>query len=446
MNKKIAVLGLSRSGLACANLLAKQKAEVLISEVRPKKAVWEYWSKLNKNITAEFGGHSEKILAAELIVLSPGVHSNLKILQEAKKRNIPIVSELEIAWQSVHPQRTIAVTGTNGKTTTVTLLGEIFRQAGKDTVVAGNIGLALSDCVDRIKRKTFLVLEVSSYQLENCVSFSPQIAVILNLTPDHLEHHKTLAHYWRAKKKIFANQTKSDFLVLNYDDRRCRQLTGKTKSKIIFFSRRELLAEGVFLRDKNIVVRSGGKEVVLFPYEKLLIPGAHNLENVLASCAVGVAAKISLKALRAALPVFSGVEHRIEKVATIAGVDYINDSKGTNVDSTLCALKSFPGKIILIMGGQDKGSPYTPLIPQIKKKVKTLLLIGEAGGKIARELKGITMIFLLDNLNQALKKAVALANPRDTVLFSPACASFDQYENFEHRGRHFKELVLRGRS
>lgn len=422
-NKKIAVLGLSRSGLAAANLLARQGARVFVSEIQSKGKVGQYWSKLNKNVSTEFGQHSEKILDSELIVLSPGVHTSLPILQKARKINIPIISELEVAWRFIKPRLTIAVTGTNGKTTTTTLIGEIFRAAGKKVIVAGNIGLPLSDCVNRIDGKTFLVLEVSSYQLENIATFRPDIAVILNLTPDHLQHHRTLSNYWEAKKNIFVNQTETDYLILNYDDQYCRRLSGKTKSKIIFFSRKKM--------------------PTLFSWEKLLIPGRHNLENALASSAVALIAGISCQNIRTTLANFEGVEHRLEKVATIRGINFINDSKATNVDSTVSALKSFSGNLILIIGGQDKGSPYTPLIPLVKKKVKALLLIGEAQGKIARDLKNTTQIFFTGTMDRALRKAFSLAKRGDTVLLSPACASFDQYENFEQRGKHFKELVKR---
>ncbi len=450
--KKVAILGGARSGIACANLLESLGAKVFLSEIRQKDEIKEL-KKLNKNIQTEFGEHSKEILNSDLVIPSPGVPLNLPVLEETKKRNIPIFSELEIAYRLINPKQVIAITGTNGKSTTVTLLGEIFRQAKEKkaltskVIVAGNIGYPLSAAVKKINSDTVLILEVSSYQLELIEKFRPHIAVILNLTPDHLERHQSLENYAKIKARIYENQNKDDFCIFNADDHYCKELAKDCPSQSIFFSRQKKLTEGVFFNGKKIVVnlstylprRQAGQPINLSP--ALKIPGPHNLENVLVAVAVAVIAKIPEAIILRTINSFPGLEHRLEFVREVKGIKFINDSKATNPDSVLVALKSFNKKLILIMGGRDKGLPYTPLIPLIKEKVKALLLIGEAEEKIAYELQGTTQIIPCGTLKKAVKEAYRITRKGEIVLLSPACASFDQFRDFEQRGKIFKNLV-----
>ncbi len=436
---RISILGAGRSGIACANLLQRLGAQVFLSEIKMKEEV-ENLNQLNKYIATEFGGHSEKILLSDLLVPSPGIHLDIPVIEKAKEKKIPLYSELEIAWRLIKPKLTVAITGTNGKSTTTALVGEIFRSAGEKTVVAGNIGYPLSQAVPEIDAKTIVVLEVSSYQLELVDRFHPQIAVILNITPDHLERHESMKNYSQTKARIYENQTKKDYAVFNADDKYCRELARDCPSQVIFFSRQKKLDDGVFFDGKNISIQLSNQPTSqLSP--TLKIPGPHNIENVLSATAISIAAGLSPEIIVKGLNSFKGLEHRLEFVREINRVKFINDSKGTNPDSVLVALKSFSSPIILIMGGRDKGSPYTPLVPLIKEKVRAILLIGEAEENIARELAGTTKIISCGTLDKAVNKAYALASPGEIVLLSPACASFDQFRNFEERGKVFKNLV-----
>lgn len=442
--KKVAILGAARSGIACANLLQSLGAKVLLSEIKQKNEIKEL-KKLNKNIQVEFGRHSKKILNSDLVVPSPGVPLDLPVLEEAKKRNIPLFSELEIACRLINPKQVIAITGTNGKSTTVTLLGEIFCQAKEKkaitsrVIVAGNIGYPLSAAVKKVNSDTILILEVSSYQLELIEKFHPRIAAILNLTPDHLERHQSLENYAKIKARIYENQNKDDFCIFNADDPYCKELAKNCPSQSIFFSGQKKLDKGIFFDHKKIVVNLPPTSHLLPP--KLKIPGPHNLENVLAAVVVAVIAKIPEAIILQTINSFPGLEHRLEFVREIKGIKFINDSKATNPDSVLVALKSFNKKIILIMGGRDKGLPYTPLTPLIKEKVKALLLIGEAEQKIAYELQGTTRIIPCSTLKKAIKEAYHIVKKGEIVLLSPGCASFDQFRDFEQRGKIFKNLV-----
>jgi UDP-N-acetylmuramoylalanine--D-glutamate ligase len=352
---------------------------------------------------------------------------------------MPVLGEIELAYRLIKPAMIAAITGTNGKTTTTTLVGEIFKAAGHKTLVAGNIGSPLAASVNKVDGRTAVVLEMSSYQLEDTYDFRPRISAILNITPDHIEHHKTMAKYALAKSRIFVNQGASDHCVLNYECARTKKLAGKCRANIIYLSSKRPLKKGVYYKN--------GEIFVMLPRNKfsfkasLKIPGMHNIENALAATAITAAAGIKKSIIESTLNRFSGVEHRIEYVSTVAGVDYINDSKGTNVDSTLVALKSFNRPVWLILGGRDKGSPYAPLKTEINSKVKAVLLIGEAANKIKKELTGITEFYETKNIGNALKIARKNASPGDVVLLSPACASFDQFNNYEERGSYFKKLV-----
>jgi UDP-N-acetylmuramoylalanine--D-glutamate ligase len=436
---RVGVLGLGRSGIAAANLAVKLGAEVLASDNRTLKELKGFPKKLNRSARLETGGHSPALLESDLVIKSPGVPPRLPILGKIKKKKIPVWSELELALRASKPGYLAAITGTNGKTTTTTLVGEVFMKARGETFVAGNIGSPLADCAPSVGKGSRVVLEVSSYQLEDSPTMHPQVSAILNITPDHLEHHGTMAAYASAKARIFENQTKKDICVLNHDDAYCRKLAAKCPARVVYFSRLKALKKGVWYEHGTIYGRIGSKSFAISP--KLRIPGNHNVENALAAAAVCAAAGIKPPVIEKALSAFKGVEHRIEFTAEINGVRYINDSKGTNVDSTRVALDSFPGPVWLILGGRDKGSPYAPLKPLVREKVKGLLLIGEAAGRIDKELRGTAPVFRCGTIKAALAKARSSASEGDTVLLSPACASFDQFEDYEHRGRYFKECV-----
>lgn len=431
----VGVLGAGRSGQAAAQLLARQGAHVLLSESqslpRPKK--------LPSAVQWESGKHSENLLQSVLIIRSPGIPNHLPILQQVRRKKIPIWSELELASRLIHPKKIVAITGTNGKTTTTTLVGELFKASNRSTFVAGNIGTPLSDYAGRVPRNAAVILEASSYQLENIELFHPTISAILNITPDHLEHHGSMQAYTAAKARIFENQTRMDVCVLNYDDPRCRALAKKVPAKVFFFSRKTRLSRGVFFESGTIYYRWAGKSES-FPLEWNL-PGLHNAENALAAVAMAIAGGVPVTQIRKVLKRFKGVEHRLEVVRHLRGVQYINDSKATNVDSTRVALESFDRPLRVIMGGRGKGTPYTSLQSLAEKHVRELLLIGEDAARIEKDLGKIVRCRRLHTLKKAVQYAGRVAQPGEVVLLSPACASFDQYNNYEERGRDFKQWV-----
>lgn len=413
--------------------LSQHGARVFLSDAgKTRKA-------LPPNVTAEWGQHSDRLLAMDLIIRSPGVSNALPVIKKAKAKAIPLWSELELGSRFIKPSPLIAITGTNGKTTTTTLVGEIFKAYRPKTQVGGNIGTPLTALVKKVAPRTPVVCEVSSYQLEDIQTFHPHVSAILNITPDHLEHHGSMKAYAEAKARIFENQSKEDVCVLNWDDPQCRRLAKTAPSRVFWFSRREVLRQGVSLVGRDVKIAWSGWSR-RWPLVWSL-PGPHNLENALAAIAIATAAEVPEAVIRKTLAAFKGVEHRLEIVRDLGGVRYINDSKGTNVDSTRVALASFSEPLIVIMGGEGKGAPYTPLIPLLKKNVRQLLLIGEDAPTIRKALGSFVPTEELGTLPRAVRRARALANPGDVVLLSPACASFDQYNNYEERGRHFKTLV-----
>lgn len=435
---KIAVLGLGKSGIACANLAVSKGYTVFASD--SGKARTHKEMKLNKKVELEFGKHSSKVLESDIIIKSPGLPNNLEILMQARKRGCLILSELEFALNFAKPKKIVAVTGTNGKTTTTTLIYKIIKSGNKNTFVAGNIGFPISEVVTRLNSKSILVLELSSYQLEDSPFFKPDISISMNITPDHLKHHHTMANYIKAKANIFVNQTKQDYAIYNYNDKHLKKSIVKTKAKIFDFNNLKT-RNGIFYKDKIIYIKKSGKIAAkLVP--QINIPGKHNIDNILASVMASYLAGTKISTIEKEVSKFKGVEHRIEFVKEINGVKYYNDSKGTNVDSTKVALESFDKNIQLILGGQDKGSPYKPIFNLIKKKVKNIFLIGEATNIIKKQLKGSAPMVECETLKNAIKKIYSVAQKGDIVLFSPACASFDQFNDFEHRGKEFKKFVL----
>jgi UDP-N-acetylmuramoylalanine--D-glutamate ligase len=439
--KRVLVVGLARTGIAtvrfCANLGAivtatdEQPEERLATAVQTLRAV---------GIALEFGGHRSEIFEnQDLIVLSPGVSAKLPPLEAVRLRGIPVWSEIELASRFLRG-RLIAITGSNGKTTTTSLVGHILKTANIPTLVGGNIGVPLISLVDSSSDSTVTVLEASSFQLEAIAEFRAEIAVLLNLTPDHLDRHASFEEYARAKLRIFENQHENDDAILNADDPEVAKRF-PARPQVHWFSRQKRVASGAYVRDGLIVVRTDGIEEPIMQREEIPLRGDHNLENVLAACIAARLAGAHLSAIAEGVRTFPGVEHRIEFVAEINGVKFYNDSKATNVDATLKAVTAFPSPLIVILGGKDKGSPYTPLVDPLRKNARLVLLIGAATEKIAAELSGAFPIINAGTLDRAVEIAFERAQPGDTVLLAPACSSFDQFENFEHRGRVFKELV-----
>lgn len=437
----VGVAGLGTSGVAAANRAAALGARVLASDngVPGSRA-----RQLRRGITTEFGGHTDALLGCDIIIKSPGIHGDLPILRRARRRGIPVIGEIEFAARYIRPRRIVAVTGTNGKTTTTALMGAIFAAAGGHTLVGGNIGTPLAALVPRVRPSSTVVLELSSYQLEDAPTFHPSISAILNITPDHLEHHGTMRRYAAAKARMFANQTARDVCVLNYDDLPCRRLARRCPARVLFFSRKHTVPRGaVYHADEDghpVIAYTDGRRSFRID-ATLRLPGMHNVENVLACVAMAGAAGVPPGVIAKTIAAFPGVEHRIEFVRSVNGVRYYNDSKGTNVDSTRVALESFREPVWLILGGRDKGAPYAPLIPLVRERVRGILLIGEAASRIRQELAGTAQMYDCGTLDRALARARELAHQGDVVLLSPACASFDQFADYEDRGRQFKRMV-----
>lgn len=439
--KCVLVVGLGKSGVASALFLEKRGARVAVSDAKSQEQLrHEIPLLLDHGITVETGHHGERTFRdQDLIVISPGVPFDVPQLTQARALGIPVIGEVELAARFLKGQ-IIAITGSNGKTTSTTLAGQIIAAGGRKTLVGGNIGTPAITFVESATEDTWVVLEISSFQLETIESFLPHIAVVLNVTPDHLDRHHSFEKYAAAKARIFENQSANDFAVLNADDGPCREMAATTKASVCWFSRLKETSSGAFVRGGNIVWRDGQGDREIMPVTEISLKGAHNLENVLAAVCVGMLAGIEPKQIRRAVSEFKAVEHRLEFVATIRGVDYYNDSKATNVDATIKALESFPGGIHLILGGKDKGSDYSVLNPLLKERVKRVYTIGAAAAKIESQVQG-TEIASLGTLEAAVKRASESATPGDNVLLAPACASFDQFGSYEHRGQTFKDLV-----
>jgi UDP-N-acetylmuramoylalanine--D-glutamate ligase len=441
--KRVLVVGLARTGLVTALFSAGYGARVTATDERPEAALAETGEKLRAaGVKLELGGHvSGSFLDQDLIVVSPGVRANLPELQAARKKNIPVWSEIELAWRFLRG-KLVAITGSNGKTTTTALVAHILKTSNIPTLIGGNIGTPLLALVEASTDPTVTVAEISSFQLETIEAFRPEIGVLLNLTPDHLDRHGTFEEYARAKIRMFENQLERDIAVLNADD---PEITKRMPAKphIFWFSRQKRVANGAFLRDNEIIFRNEGSEAALARRDQIPLRGEHNVENVLAACAAAYLAGATPAAIASGVKSFRGVEHRLEFVAEISGVQFYNDSKATNVDAAMKAVQAFPGPLLVILGGKDKGSPYTPLCDLLHERARMALLIGEASEKIAADLQGAVEINQAGNLERAVEIATEHAQPGDTVLLAPACSSFDQFENYEQRGRVFKELVTR---
>ncbi|MGB8012452.1 MAG: UDP-N-acetylmuramoyl-L-alanine--D-glutamate ligase [Terriglobales bacterium] len=441
-NKRVLVVGLGKSGVASALFLKSRGARVTVSDAKPESELRdEILLLLEHGITVETGGHGERTFRGQvLIVVSPGVPVDAPQLVQARSLGEPVIGEIELAAQFLAGP-IVAITGANGKTTTTSLAGEIIAAGKFSTLVGGNIGTPAISFVDQATATTWTVLEVSSFQLETIVDFRPRIAVILNITPDHLDRHKTFENYVNAKARVFENQRADDFTVLNADDRTTAVLSARTRGQLFWFSRRKEVDKGAFVRGAHIYFRDERGECEIMPLAELPLKGAHNLENVLAGVCIGMLVGCEPEQIRRAVSSFKAVEHRLEFVTRIAGVDYYNDSKATNVDATIKALESFPANIHLILGGKDKGSDYTVLNELLRQRVKRVYTIGAAAAKIESQIQGAAEIDHAETLENAVRRAGESAVAGDVVVLAPACASFDQFESYEHRGRVFKEIV-----
>ena len=441
-NRKIVVVGLARSGVAVARFLVDRGALVTVTDMKDKTALAPYLEKLSGlPINLELGRHEEySFLTADLIVVSPGVPMEIGPIQLARARKRRVISEIELASIFIDAPM-VAITGTNGKTTTTTLTGEIFRACGFKTFVGGNIGNPLIDLVSSALEVERVVAEISSFQLEGIISFHPQVAVLLNITEDHLDRYTTFGEYAAAKARIFENLTSADFAVLNVDDPMVAPLAGgRMRGRVVPMSRREEQRQGIFYRDGLITFRWEGREE-LFPTAGYRLKGVHNLDNIMAALASSLLLGCDAQKAAKTVEEFRGLPHRMELVATINGVSWYNDSKGTNVGSVVKSLESFEKGVTLIAGGKDKGGDYFPLAELVRERVVHMILIGEAKDKISKALGHLTDTRPAESLEEAVALARDLTAPGGTVLFSPACSSFDMFKNYEERGERFAALV-----
>ena len=439
--KRVLVVGLARTGVATSLFCAARGAVVTATDARTENEIGAEIAKLREaGVALELGGHQERtFLTQDLIIPSPGVPADAPLLQSTRAKGITVWSEIELAYRFLKG-KLIGITGSNGKTTTTSLVEHILKSAGFSTILAGNIGTPLIDCVEASRDDTATVVELSSFQLELIETFRPNIAVFLNLTPDHLDRHGTMKAYGAAKARLFENQTAEDFAILNADDPATTPYA-PTRPQLLWFSRKQRVAEGAYLRAEEIVFRHAGVEEAVMKRGEIPLAGAHNLENVLAAVSATRIAGARAAAIAKGVRSFAGVEHRLEFVAEIGGVRFYNDSKATNVDATLKALDAFPGRILVILGGKDKGSDYTLLQKTLRDKAILALLVGAAAEKIEKQIAGSVAVEHAGTLERAVEIASHAAQPGDVVLLAPACASFDQFQNYEHRGRTFKELV-----
>lgn len=442
--KKALVCGMARSGIAAAKLLNRLGARVTLQDMKKREEISaDVLALEGEGIVLYTGANPDEIACAQdLIVLSPGIPCDLPFIAAAENAGIEVISEVELAYR-LTPCPITAITGTNGKTTTTTLTGEIMKTAYSGTAVVGNIGVPYSEEVERLTEKDWVVAEISSFQMEKAKEFHPHISAVLNITPDHLNRHKTMDVYIAMKERVFAKQTAEDFCILNHGDEACRKMADKTAAKVFFFDSSERLAEGIYLDGDAIEVRWGAINETLIHVDELQILGVHNYENVMAAAAMGICAGIALDTIRTVLNGFAGVAHRIEYVATVDGVDYYNDSKGTNVDASIRAVLAMKKPIVLIGGGYDKGSSFDEWTKLFPGRVKHLVLIGVTAPKVraSAEKFGFTAISDCETFAEAVDLCREKAEDGDCVLLSPACASWGMFDNYEQRGDMFKEQV-----
>ena len=447
-DKKVLLVGLAKTGVSTIKKLDKLGASIVVTDIKPKEKLEDILSQLNglNNVEYILGSHPEDISDIDLTIVSPGVPLDLPFIEKLKESNVKIIGEVELAYTLSNNPIFVGITGTNGKTTTTSLVGEIFKEANRDTYIVGNIGNPVIDTVDYTDKNSVLVTELSSFQLESIDTFRPKVSSILNITEDHLNRHHTMENYINAKARIFENQEKSDFSILNYDDSIVRSLNKNNNASILYFSRKEKVDQGVYLdENNNIVISIDGKQITVLNRNELSLPGDHNLENAMAAILMTYVVGVDLEVIKQVLTTFKGVEHRLEFVTNKNGIMFVNDSKGTNPDSTIKAIGSYERPIILIAGGMDKHSDFTDMMKCATKNVKELVLLGETADKIEASARkeGLENITKVKNMEEAVKKAYELAEDGDVVLLSPGCASWDMYPNFEARGLDFKENIYK---
>jgi UDP-N-acetylmuramoylalanine--D-glutamate ligase len=444
--RKIGIIGMARSGLAAARLIHLHGGIPFVSDVKSAEKLDSELALL-KGLGAAFetGGHTERLLESDFIIVSPGVPRTIPIMEKIADAGIPVFSEVELASWFCRG-RIIAITGSNGKTTTTSLTGAILSTAGITNIVCGNIGRPFAEVVMDIPPDGYAVLEISNFQLETIEEFTPYIAMILNLTPDHLDRYDDFDGYKKAKYRITENQSSNDYLILNADDTVIDKNHIESKARKIYFSTARALPTGVCQRGRTLVGMVGGNEYEIIEVDKIRIPGPHNRQNAAAAALAGLLLGIPPAAIAETLRTFPGVPHRMEDAGLVAGIRFVNDSKATNVDSVCFALRSIDTPVCLIAGGRDKGGSYQPIVDYGKGKIKEIVLIGEAREKIFNALGKEFPIEFAESMEEAVRKAFNAASPGETVLLSPACSSFDMFDNFEHRGEVFKKMVASLRS
>lgn len=447
-NKNVLLVGLAKTGVSTIKKLNKLGANIIVNDIKPKEKLEGIIEEIDNldNIEYVLGKHLENIENIDLTIVSPGVPLDLPFIEKIKSEGIKIIGEVELAYKLSKNPTFIGITGTNGKTTTTSLVGEMFKKANKDTYIVGNIGNPVIDTVDLTNENSYLVTELSSFQLESIEDFKPKVSTIINITEDHLNRHHTMENYINAKARVFKNQDKTDFTILNYDDSIVRDLGKNSNGNILYFSIKEEVKQGAYLdKNNNIVIKVDGKELVLMNKSELSLPGNHNLENAMSAILMAYVLNIDTDVIIDTLRTFKGVEHRLEFVTNKDGIMFVNDSKGTNPDSTIKAITSYEKPIVLIAGGYEKQSDFTEMIKYATKNVKALVLLGQTADKIATTAKehGIDNISKVEDMEAAVKKAYEIAESGDVVLLSPACASWDMYPNFEARGLDFKENIYK---
>lgn len=442
-NKNVLVIGLGISGVSCIKGLNKLGANIYVYDSVPKEKLYEVLKEL-EDIKAEyyFENMDFSIDNIDLAIKSPGIKYEIPIIQKLIKKNIKVISDIEAAYM-ITKSKIISITGTNGKTTTTTLIGEIIKRANKKCKVTGNIGFGMFDDALNSKEDGILVVEASSFQLAGTYDYKPYISVITNITPDHLDFHHNFENYTEAKFKNTINQDENDYAILNYEDIIIRNYSKNIKAKKIFFSSNNILEQGIFVRNDKIIYKENNKEIFIMNINEIFIPGKHNTENALAAIGACIALNIDINIIAAVLREFKGVEHRLEYTGEWNGVKFYNDSKGTNPDASIKAVEGIEKPIILIAGGYDKNSEYDEFIKVCKTKVKALILLGQTADKIEKCARkyGLNNIYRVENMDQAVKKSFEISSEGDNVVLSPACASWGMYPNYEVRGRDFKERV-----
>ena len=444
-NKNVLILGAGISGISVAQVLQQYGAKVILSDAKPAHLLknQDFHVLSEAGVELVLGRQDEELLRGiDYVVVSPGISINVPLIQAAKTNGIVVMSEIEVAYQ-LCPVPMMAITGTNGKTTTTTLIGEMVKTLKRDVVVGGNIGLALSQEVAHIDDKGIVVAEISSFQLEGIIDFHPHIAAILNITPDHLERHGSMENYINMKEQVFANQSQEDYVVLNYDDEVVRDMAKRAASNAFYFSRKIELPAGIFVKNGMITIHWDGKLIEVCKVSQVQMRGDHSIENVLAACAVAFLAGVTAADMLNVIIGFTGVEHRIEMVTHVNNIPYYNDSKATNPESSIKALEAFDKHVILIAGGYDKHTDLTAFMELVREKVDHLILLGEAKERFRSVAVqcGVNSIHEVASMADAVRLAHQIAQGPQVVLLSPACASYDMFSGYEERGQVFKKLV-----